>query len=380
MKVCVAGHRPDKLWGYDLRDNRYSQLKQFIKEKLELLGATEVYSGMAIGIDTLAAQAVLEMKDEGKIIKLIACIPCKDQDRLWPTETRDKYIDILSKADEIRQLSDRDYAPELMIARNHYMVDNCDRIITIINSDLAISTTGTQDVINYAEKVDKPCDVYDIGTGINKQRSMAKRSKGTSKASFDDINSWYKLDNFVVIDFETTGLSFVGGDRITDIGAFKINGNTIVSKYEQLVNPQRLIPADIQKLTGITDNMVRLKPTINQVLPVLLDFIGDYTCVFHNRKFDYFTFLKPTYDTLHIDALNLNTLCTLELDRLIRPDVKSHKLSNVYEDLTGKKVMNGAHRASVDALMTAEVAVLLRDMVRKDYNFIKNNFDIMKQA
>lgn len=370
-KVFVTGHRPDKLWGYNLQDERYVNLKELLKKKIVESGATELYTDMALGVNTLAALAVLELKESGVDIKLHCCLPCADQDKVWVTKDRLIYQEILDKADEVEYLSNKEYDPQLMKNNHHHIVDVCDFGIGVINSDMSTSKTGTEESLAYADKTEVPVDIIDIGTGINKQKAVAKAAKNRIKTGITEetLKKWRDLENFIVIDLETTGFSFESGCRIIDIGAFEINGNTIVSKYEQLVNPQQIIPSDIVKLTGINDIMVQRKPTIAQVLPNLLNYIGDKTVVFHNSDFDYNKFIKPTYDTLHTDTLDLDVLCTLKLDRFLRDQADSHKLDRVYESLTGKKAMPGAHRASVDALMTAEVAVILRNFIRSNWEF-----------
>lgn len=369
-KMFITGHRPDRLWGYDIQDERYINLKNRIKEILIEKKCTELYDGMALGVDMVAAIAVLELRDLGHDIKLHACIPCAGQDKLWNLSDRVRYQELLNRADVVEYVSEQEYSPQLMKERNHFMVDNCKEGLAVINSDMSITRTGTQECINYADKNEVPVTIIDIGTGINKQRAVVKEASKRAKTgiTLETLEKWRNLENFIIMDFETTGFSFLSGNRIIDIGAFEVNGNNIVSKYEQLVNPMQLIPRDITKLTGITDNMVKVKPTINQIMPILLNYIGDKTVVFHNSDFDYLKFLKPTYDSLNTDTLELDVLCTLKLDRFLRSNAKKHSLDMVYEDLTGKKAMVGAHRASVDALMTAEVAVILR-------NFIRNNWD-----
>ena len=371
-KVFFTGHRPDRLWGYNIQDERYNNLKEQIKSVLIEKNCTELYNGMALGADVVAAMAVLELRDLGYNIKLHICIPCKDQDKLWNLSDRARYAEILDRADIVEYVSEKEFEPQLMKERNHFMVDNCIEGLAVINSDMAISRTGTQECINYAEKHEVPVKIIDIGTGINKQKAVAKEASKRAKTgiTLETLEKWRDLENFIVMDFETTGFSFLSGNRIIDIGAFEVNGNNIVSKYEQLVNPQQLIPRDITKLTGITDNMVKVKPTINQVLPILLNYVGDKKIVFHNSDFDYYKFLKPTYDCLHTDTLEIDVLCTLKLDRFLRANAKKHSLDAVYKDLTGKDAMIGAHRASVDALMTAEVAVILRNFIRSNWNYV----------
>ena len=78
MKICVTGHRPNKLYGYNLSDPRWQKLKEQFKQILKENNCDEAITGMALGVDTVFALAALELKDEGYGIKLHCAIPCKN--------------------------------------------------------------------------------------------------------------------------------------------------------------------------------------------------------------------------------------------------------------------------------------------------------------
>ena len=90
----------------------------------------------------------------------------------------------------------------------------------------------------------------------------------------------------VMLDFETTGLSPVMGDRITEVAALRIVGGEVVERYVSLVNCNVRIPSFITGLTGITQAMVDSAPPVHRVLPELLDFIGSDALSAHNASFD----------------------------------------------------------------------------------------------
>jgi len=149
----VTGHRPDKLFGYDMSDSRYEKIKEFFKQVLVLSGCTEAISGMALGSDTIFANAVLELKEEGYPIKLVCAIPCRGFTSKWPKESVEEYAKIVKKADFVKLVVDDAYAPAHMQARNKWMVDR----IAKDSSGLGVAIWsgepgGTANCIKYLKK------------------------------------------------------------------------------------------------------------------------------------------------------------------------------------------------------------------------------------
>ena len=159
-----------------------------------------------------------------------------------------------------------------------------------------------------------------------------------------------RIDNatFVVTDTETTGTK-AETNRIIEIGAVKIEGGEIVDRFQQLVDPQRSIPSRITKLTGISTGMVFEKPTMDEVMPEYLNFLGDGIIVAHNLPFD-LRFLNAELRRLGRDELGNRTLCSLRLARRLLPGLKSKGLTRLAQ-FYGVNV-NGRHRALGDAEAT----------------------------
>lgn len=151
MKICVTGHRPNKMYGYDLKDKRYLDLKEKLKLILIEEKCNEAITGMALGVDTIFALAVLELKQEGYDIKLHCAIPCKDHSNKWFSDSVKMYKDILNKADTVKLVSDEYYKPWLMQKRNEYMVDLADKVIAVWDG----SKGGTGNCVQYAQKLNK---------------------------------------------------------------------------------------------------------------------------------------------------------------------------------------------------------------------------------
>ncbi len=155
---------------------------------------------------------------------------------------------------------------------------------------------------------------------------------------------------YVVFDLETTGFSN-RNDAITEIGAIKVENGEIVEEFSQLINPERPIPEKIQKLTGITNEMVLDKPTISEVLPKFLDFCKDSILVAHNSDFDTgFVREKASENNLLYD---FDAIDTVILSRLLMPDLKNHKLNTIAKELNVS--LENHHRAIDDATATAQI-------------------------
>lgn len=151
IKMAVTGHRPNKMYGYDLSDERWGLLKEKFKRILVEQNCDEAITGMALGVDTVFALAVLELKDEGYDIKLHCAIPCRNHSCKWPKESVDMYNSILARADKVVLVSDEEYKPYLMQKRNEYMVDETDKLVAVWDG----TAGGTGNCVNYARKVGK---------------------------------------------------------------------------------------------------------------------------------------------------------------------------------------------------------------------------------
>lgn len=150
---------------------------------------------------------------------------------------------------------------------------------------------------------------------------------------------------YVVFDLETTGLSRT--DNILEIGAIKIKNDNIIDTFDQLINPKRPIPTSASHVNHITDDMVSECPTISDVLPQFLDFIGKLPLVAHNAPFDV-SFIKR-YST----SLKNQIFDTVKMSRKAFPELKSHSLQSLIKDLN--IVVTSSHRSLPDAQATAKL-------------------------
>jgi DNA polymerase III epsilon subunit family exonuclease len=160
--------------------------------------------------------------------------------------------------------------------------------------------------------------------------------------------------NFLALDVETTGL-FPIMHRLVEIGAvrFRLDGWELAT-FQQLIDPEIPIPPEVQQVHGITDAMVRRKPTIEHVLPHFIEFLGESDTILlaHNAPFD-LSFLAMSLTRLSI-AYPLHSLFdTLDMTRRLYPTWPNHSLEHVAIKL---KVANKAeHRALSDAYLVKQI-------------------------
>ncbi len=170
--------------------------------------------------------------------------------------------------------------------------------------------------------------------------------------SFDDLGAPLAEVTFCVLDFETTGGS-PQTSLITEVGAVKVRGGEVLGTFQTLVNPGCAIPPKITVITGITDRLVAPAPTIDSVLPSLLEFIGGSVIVGHNVRFD-MGFLQAATRRWGGPLLGNQQLDTLALARrLLVDEVPNFKLGELARRL--RLPNQPSHRALEDALATTDL-------------------------
>lgn len=132
---------------------------------------------------------------------------------------------------------------------------------------------------------------------------------------------------FVAFDLETTGIKPKEG-MIVEVGAVLFDGDKVVKGYGTLIDPGMPIPPDASAVNGITDDMVRGRPRIADVLGKFADFCGDLPLVAHNAPFD-FKFLLEDVNLYRAAAPKGVVLDTLPLARKIFPGVPNYKLGTL---------------------------------------------------
>ena len=167
-------------------------------------------------------------------------------------------------------------------------------------------------------------------------------------------------DDFVVFDIETTGFSPVN-NRIIEIGAVKVCGGQVTERFSTFVNPQVPIPFEIEKLTGIRDDMVTDAPLIAEVLPRFLEFCRGAILVAHNAGFDMsFMLENARRQELPMEHTYVDTV---GIARVLLPNQAKHTLDAVAKTLNIS--LENHHRAVDDAECTAWIFVKLIQMLEE---------------
>jgi DNA polymerase-3 subunit epsilon len=166
------------------------------------------------------------------------------------------------------------------------------------------------------------------------------------------------MQEYIVLDLETTGLDPYKGCEIIEIGITKIVGREIKKNFSRLIKPEKEIPEFITRINNITNDMVKDAKRIEEVLPKFRQYIGDRPVIAHNAKFDmkFINYFLNKYElepiTKHICTLNL-------LKKNSEYKGKNHKLETAceYYNIENKN----AHRADSDTLATAKLFCILTE-------------------
>lgn len=225
--------------------------------------------------------------------------------------------------------------------------------------------------------VENGTPVYSFGSGNEKTK---RDYKGRSLLEF--------LENYTVIDIETTGLS-PQFDSIIEIAALRIQDGKCIDKFSSLIKPDEkyeyeddddvdyiidddgkryyYINSFISQLTGITNAMLHDAPTINLVLPNFQKFVGDDIIIGHNVNFD-INFLYDNFnETLGI-AFSNNFIDTMRIARRVLADLPHHRLKDLSEYYSLET--ESYHRAEKDCHVTNECFLRLQHDIKEKYGDI----------
>ena len=194
-----------------------------------------------------------------------------------------------------------------------------------------------------------------------------KSKKGKSLLDFPD--------RFVCVDLETTGLS-PQYDEIIEICAIKIANQQQIGSFHTLIKPQEEIDDYITELTGITNKMVSDSPSIEFVLPKLIEFIADEIVVGHNVSFDV-NFIYYNYLEYYNKYFQNDYIDTMRLSKRLYPELPHHRLNDLIELFDIKT--DGAHRANRDCEATVLCMNYLKKTALQKYETVDNFKRIFKK-
>ncbi|AVP49036.1 PolC-type DNA polymerase III [Williamsoniiplasma luminosum] len=257
---------------------------------------------------------------------------------------------------------------------------------------------GVSDVSDYIKRADKwnwPAiaitdhtnvqsfpDAFATIKSVNKKRDQQNKSPlkliyGSEITVLDD-ELWYvknptgiklKEAKFVVFDLETTGLS-PEFDEIIEFGAVVYNyKNGERKRVDYLIKPEKPLKAFTKELTGITDEMLEDKPTIEEIFPTIYDLIKDGILVAHNASFD-FNFLNSHAQKLGYPELKNTVIDTLSIARSVYPTLKNYRLGTVAKKTGIIYDDRDAHRADYDADILIDVYEHIWNDAKKMHDII----------
>lgn len=215
--ICFTGHRPEKLNGYNPKDNiqMLYKLKESIVEMINN-GYENFITGMAIGVDMWAAKIVLKLKKEYPQINLICAIPCDKHWSKWQynsPESVEQWFSITSKADLVHYVSEDPYTAWCMQVRNKWMVDNSNTVIAVWDG----TKGGTGNCVVYAFK--KDVKIYQL----------------------DPNTLEYKKLNRSVIMLGFVNTEIVKRGSIVSVGVYHIDFNKAVRLIDKLIDGENIV-------------------------------------------------------------------------------------------------------------------------------------------
>lgn len=167
-------------------------------------------------------------------------------------------------------------------------------------------------------------------------------------------------NDYTVIDFETTGFN-PKWEGILELGAIKYRDGKEVSRYQQLVLPSQPISMFITRLTGITNEMLIGKPTIDAVIGDFADFIGDDILIGHNVAGFDTVFLADAYEKYLGKTLVNSCVDTLRISKRLFPGLRYYSLGIISAELNVE--YKDAHRGLSDCEITNACYQTMRNMI-----------------
>lgn len=247
----------------------------------------------------------------------------------------------------------------------HTEIDAVTAILRAMAQDFLSLSDGFPDLMVIDESGLRFEEIKSPGDQLRKNQLLTIRQ--LRRAGFDvhvTQVQWFLDPNqaYSVVDIETTG-GRANQHRITEIGIVKMVNNRVVDTWQTLINPQRHIPSNITRLTGIDDNMVADAPLFVEIADTLRTFLANSVFVAHNVSFDY-SFIRQEFARLE-QHFSMPKLCTVREMRKAVPGLPSYSLANLTSHFDID--MTRHHRALSDAKAAAELLTIINQHRHENY-------------
>ena len=175
----------------------------------------------------------------------------------------------------------------------------------------------------------------------------------------------------IVLDTETTGLDYTK-EKMVEFAAVRLENGKIKEEFQTLINPEQHIRKSSIAIHGITADMVADAPTENEIMPKIMEFIGDYPIVAHNAIFDY-SFLNEASLRVFGKKITNARIDTQHMFKEVFPDLESHGL-DVLTDTFNINLTN-RHRAMGDTMGLALAYPELKKLYFQKYDWEEKQLD-----
>lgn len=159
---CFTGHRPQNLpWRFNECGKEFENFKSNLEGTIIntiKVGYTHFISGMAMGLDLIAAEIIIGLKDRYPNITLECALPCKNQTYKWAPSYRQRYKNVLEQADKVTMVCDMYYTSGCMERRNKYMVENSNKVIALYLN----IPGGTKQTLDYAKELNLNIEIINL--------------------------------------------------------------------------------------------------------------------------------------------------------------------------------------------------------------------------
>lgn len=237
-------------------------------------------------------------------------------------------------------------------------------MLRLMARDWPATKDGFPDLMVIENDTCRFVEIKATGDVIRRNQLTRIRQLRTAGYRADIVQVGWTIDpeqTYVVVDVETTG-GRPGLHRVTEIGAVKIRGGKVIDEWSSLINPQRSIPPNITRITGITHEMVKDAPVFAQVAESFAEFMGESIFAAHNVNFDY-GFISAEFQMID-QRFRHPKICTCSSMRKLYPGYPSYSLKNLCREF--QIDLKSHHRALCDAKAAAELLFLINDKRLED--------------